>query len=229
MSKLNLASSTTSFPTLLRFPNEMDLTPTIKAVQAKLGLTTDGIAGPLTWAAISKALGVDEQPPGRPLTSDEIDTAWSVPVDPRSESNIDSLMPVVRPLARQLIHEANAVLAPKVVKVTSGYRTFSEQKELYDKYKTGGPQAAPPGYSNHNYALAFDVTLFDENDKPIWESALYKTIGKIGRTVGLIWGGDWHSVDEPHFEFRPEWAADLSEDEALQAYRDRRNKGVAIV
>lgn len=34
----------------------MDLQPIIKAVQTKLGLTADGKAGPLTWAAITRAI-----------------------------------------------------------------------------------------------------------------------------------------------------------------------------
>ena len=34
------------------------MTETIKAVQKKLGVTVDGIAGKNTWSAIAKALGV---------------------------------------------------------------------------------------------------------------------------------------------------------------------------
>ena len=34
------------------------MTNTIKAVQKKLGVTVDGIAGKNTWAAIAKALGI---------------------------------------------------------------------------------------------------------------------------------------------------------------------------
>jgi len=206
----------------------MDTTPTIKAVQAFLGLTVDGIAGAKTWAAIADALGLENElvrPAPLPDTGDL--------VDPRSESNIDSLLPVVRPLARQLIREANEAVSPKTVKITSGYRTYSEQATLYQQGRNGNPGRivtnAPPGYSNHNFALAFDVTLFDENGSPIWESGLYQTIGKIGRGIGLLWGGDWTHADEPHFEYRPEWAADLGESQALAEYRERQKQGLALV
>lgn len=41
--------------------------------------------------------------------------------------------------------------------VTSGYRGIPEQRVLYAKYRAGGPRAAPPGKSAHNYGLAIDV------------------------------------------------------------------------
>lgn len=41
--------------------------------------------------------------------------------------------------------------------VLYGYRTLKEQMDLWDKYQAGGPKAAPPGKSAHNYGLAVDV------------------------------------------------------------------------
>lgn len=41
--------------------------------------------------------------------------------------------------------------------VLYGYRSLDEQKELYNKFLAGGPKAAPPGKSAHNYGLAVDV------------------------------------------------------------------------
>lgn len=42
--------------------------------------------------------------------------------------------------------------------VASGYRSYAEQKALYEKYKAGkGNLAAPPGKSNHNGGRALDV------------------------------------------------------------------------
>ena len=56
---------------------------------------------------------------------------------------------------------------------TYGWRSRQEQASLYAKYKAGGPRAAPPGYSPHEFGLAIDVVL-DENDKrdglqPNWD------------------------------------------------------------
>lgn len=41
--------------------------------------------------------------------------------------------------------------------VLSGLRSLSAQKVLHDKHLAGGPRAAPPGSSAHNYGLAIDV------------------------------------------------------------------------
>jgi hypothetical protein len=41
--------------------------------------------------------------------------------------------------------------------VLYGFRTGMEQAELYAKYQAGGPKAAPPGKSPHNWGLAVDV------------------------------------------------------------------------
>ena len=58
--------------------------------------------------------------------------------------------------------------------VTWGFRTFLEQQKLYDIYLKGGPLAAPPGKSAHNYGLAIDIVLatpqgwsYNKND-PAW-------------------------------------------------------------
>lgn len=43
--------------------------------------------------------------------------------------------------------------------VTYGFRTREEQEALYRKHLTGGPKAAPPGQSAHEWGLAVDVVL----------------------------------------------------------------------
>lgn len=43
--------------------------------------------------------------------------------------------------------------------VTYGFRTREEQAALYATYLKGGPLAAPPGSSAHEFGLAVDVTL----------------------------------------------------------------------
>ena len=46
--------------------------------------------------------------------------------------------------------------------IAHSYRTFAQQKELYRKYKSGGPRAASPGSSWHNYACAIDLTIYKD-------------------------------------------------------------------
>lgn len=50
--------------------------------------------------------------------------------------------------------------------VVYGFRSLVLQKELYDKYVAGGPRAAPPGRSAHNFGLAIDVVLDGDPQKP---------------------------------------------------------------
>lgn len=50
--------------------------------------------------------------------------------------------------------------------VTHAYRSNQEQGKLYQKYLAGGPKAAPPGKSAHNFGLAVDVVLDEDPNKP---------------------------------------------------------------
>jgi peptidoglycan L-alanyl-D-glutamate endopeptidase CwlK len=207
----------------------------IRAVQKKLGVSVDGKAGPETWAAIhlavagkktggiKKARGIKK---GKDITSF---AGEGKPADSRSEKNIATLLPRVRPLARALIEKAaNQGI---IIKVTSGTRSFAEQAELFKKHLAGGPLAAPPGKSNHNFGLAFDVTIFtgstdpEKAKTPVFESPAYKAVGALGTGLGLEWGGNWKKVDEPHFQLRPRWAADLSESDMLAELRKRKDAG----
>ena len=60
--------------------------------------------------------------------------------------------------------------------VTYGYRSLAEQLTLYNAYLAGGPKAAPPGKSAHNYGKAVDIVLDIDPDKPglqpTWNVAL---------------------------------------------------------
>jgi peptidoglycan L-alanyl-D-glutamate endopeptidase CwlK len=197
-----------------------DLKPLILAVQHKLGLTEDGIAGPITWGAIDAALsnGVSPGEPSEPELKMIVD---GVEIDKRSRDNIDTLLPEVKPIAIAFLVDLKK--AGINAKITSGTRSWEEQQRLYDRYKNkGGPVAAPPGQSNHNYGLAWDITLFeDDNVTPIYESELYKKAGSIGRSMGLVWGGTWANGDEPHFELHPTWARDMSERDMLVELKKR--------
>ena len=138
----------------------------IRAVQKKLGIFVDGSPGPETWGAIHLAV-VGKKPPSKiknaktPTLAKEGKKA-----DSRSEANIATLLPRVRPFARALIAKT-----------------------------------------------------------PVWESPAYKAVGALGTDLGLEWGGNWKKVDEPHFQLRPAWAADLSESDMLAELRKRKDSG----
>ena len=46
--------------------------------------------------------------------------------------------------------------------VTQAFRTYTDQAAKYEKYLAGGPKAAPPGFSPHEYGLAVDVALDED-------------------------------------------------------------------
>ena len=195
----------------------MNLPALIATVQTQLGLPADGLAGPQTWAAVAAHLGcriVTATPPAADAGSADL-------ADSRSEASIATLHPRVRPYARALVHSAAAQGLD--IKVTSGTRSYAEQQAIFDRHD--GTTRAPAGHSNHNFGLAFDVTLFD-GAEPVWESPNYKAVGALGKALGLTWGGDWQSIDDaPHFELRPAWAATMSEGAMLAELRDRHDVG----
>ncbi|WP_435609342.1 M15 family metallopeptidase [Pseudomonas knackmussii] len=199
----------------------MEIEAMISAVQQALGIDVDGRAGPQTWGAVyAKIVG--------PLPA-EAEEANISAVDPRSEALIATLLPEVRPYARALVQKATA--AGIRIKVISALRTYEEQDKLYAQGRTAPGTVvtnAKAGQSNHNFGIAFDVGVFEGN-KYLGDSPKYKAVGALGIELGLEWGGNWKSiVDQPHFQLRPSWAAELSERDMLAELRKRKADGRAV-
>ena len=197
----------------------MTLDATIRAVQAKLGVTVDGNPGPQTWSSIYRSIVGEPPVPSAPATL----------ADERSEQTIATLLPQVQPLARALIESAAAIGI--AIKIISGTRTFAEQDALYEQGRTKAGRIvtnARGGYSNHNFGIAFDIGVF-EGGRYLDESPAYKAVGALGIKLGLEWGGNWKTIqDEPHFQLRPAWAREMSERDMLAELRRRNSQGVAV-
>lgn len=89
-----------------------------------------------------------------------------------------------RPWAKALLDLASRYrLRPRV---TSTYRSISEQRRLYERYIAGEHPypVAKPGESLHNYGLAIDLV----SDDNAWLGAVWKH-----------WGGAWTPKDDVHF------------------------------
>lgn len=102
----------------------------------------------------------------------------------------DGLVPELRPAAYALLQVAQkAGLRPRV---TSVRRSRSEQAALYARFLRGESDlpAAPPGTSQHEHGLAFDMVLAEGYRTPN-QAAL----GALWRS----WGGRWESADPVHF------------------------------
>jgi peptidoglycan L-alanyl-D-glutamate endopeptidase CwlK len=192
----------------------------IAAVQKKLGVQVDGRAGPQTWGAIYARIVKGRGAPRAPAVDR---------VDARSEKNIATLLPEVRPIARTLVHKAAS--ADIQIKVISGTRSFAEQDRLFAQGRTRPGRRvtnARGGFSNHNFGIAFDIGVF-EGRRYLPESPKYKAVGAMGADLGLEWGGNWKSiVDQPHFQLRPAWAAGMRERDMLAELRERVAAGTGV-
>lgn len=200
----------------------MKIEEIIAAVQQKVGVQVDGRAGPETWGAIYAHLVKPKKAELAAINALEA-------VDPRSEENIATLLPEVRPLARALVQKA--ALVGIRIKIISGLRSYEEQNALYAKGRTTAePKVtnARGGYSNHNFGIAFDVGVFEGNAY-LGESVKYKAVGALGMDMGLEWGGSWKTfTDQPHFQLRPAWAADLNESAMLADLRNMVANGTPV-
>lgn len=98
-------------------------------------------------------------------------------------SDLGGLQPFLQPYARALV-----ALAPGT-RVTSTYRSYTEQLRLWNNRSNNPYPVAPPGQSLHQYGLAFDL------DAPA------DTLAFLGE-VWNYWGGHWSTADPIHFEVR---------------------------
>ncbi len=106
--------------------------------------------------------------------------------------SIQSLVAELRPFAEALVETARANgLNPQV---TSTYRTYAEQKRLYDEFLAGRSRypASPPGEGSHELGWAFDIVVDPMDFLP--------ALGTLWESWGGTWGGRWHNPDIIHFE-----------------------------
>lgn len=92
------------------------------------------------------------------------------------------LQPWLRPYADWLLGQSRAQL-----RVTSTFRSYSEQLALWNNRKNNPYPVAPPGRSYHQLGRAFDV---------VGPSAELHRLGALW----LRLGGTWSPRDEIHFQ-----------------------------
>ena len=92
------------------------------------------------------------------------------------------------------------------VKIGECFRSVQEQNELYAQGRTkkGSIVTYAKGSdcsSMHQWGVAFDVIRNDGKGAYNNSDGWFDKVGKIGKALGLEWGGDWTSpVDKPHFQ-----------------------------
>lgn len=118
--------------------------------------------------------------------------------------------PRLQLLANKLVTECKK--QGLIVKLGECFRSVVEQDALYAQGRTTKgsivTNARGTSYSSmHQWGVAFDVIRNDGkgayNDSDNW----FSKVAKIGKSLGLEWGGDWTSpVDKPHFQL-PQWGS----------------------
>lgn len=105
------------------------------------------------------------------------------------------------------------------------YRDEEAQAAEYAKGRTlPGPirTYAKPGYSMHQYKLAYDCVPM-RNGKPVWnnkaveDAKLWRLVGELGERAGLTWAGRWTGKlkETAHFQ----WTGGLTIEELREGKR----------
>ncbi len=175
-------------------------------IQGAVGVTRDKVFGPVTaqavWRFMCRAQVGD---------AEEDDTTPSADpgIDPRSAAVIATLDPKFQPRIKKFLLAAKATAATYGCdyRIISGGRSWEEQAELYRKSQAGGPHAAPPGYSWHNFGVACDAGVFRgqaylDDTEPALADKIHAAIGLHAAEWDLVWGGRFtgKSNDDPHWQ-----------------------------
>lgn len=127
-------------------------------------------------------------------------------MDPLSVTRLSFLQPTIRGLGEQLLQK----FENPFLRVTQGLRDWKAQATLFAQGRTT-PGAivtdAPPGYSWHEFGLAFDLAPITalgpdwNTDHPIWKQIII-----AGEALGLYSGSHFGEgsikprPDDPHFQ-----------------------------
>lgn len=118
---------------------------------------------------------------------------------------LGSLLPEVRALAES--HLALCAAHGIRLLVVQAGRTLEEQAAIYAQGRTAPGNIvtnARFGYSWHNFGRAYDVAVV-KGGQAAWSGPEYLEAGELGKSLGLIWGGDFKGIkgDLGHFEYHP--------------------------
>lgn len=178
----------------------MSLIDDIKTIQRAVGAKADGVFGPRSAQAVllelSAKAGLERDLP--PAELDARTLATLATLDAKARPDFEEFM---------LLAKATAATMGCDYVAISGTRTWEEQAELHRKYKAGGPQAAAPGYSWHNYGVAIDCAVFKgkiycDDTQPALAERVHAACAEHAKPCGLLWGGEFKgkSCDPPHYQ-----------------------------
>ncbi|AXF55691.1 M15 family metallopeptidase [Salicibibacter kimchii] len=123
-------------------------------------------------------------------------------------SNGEDLHPYVKEKKETLIDRAENIGINVVI--TEGHRSHERQDDLYAQGRTESGNIvtnAEAGESYHNYGLAIDFAIENNDGELIWDieydgngsgEADWLEVAAIGEELGFDWGGHWN--DYPHLQ-----------------------------
>lgn len=124
--------------------------------------------------------------------------------------NINKCHPRLIDLSKKLVSACRG--QGLIIGIGESFRTKEEQDALYAKGRTTPgnivTNAKGSSYSSHHqWGTAFDIYRNDGKGVYTDGDGFFEKVGKIGKSIGLEWGGDWKSpVDKPHFQL-PDWGS----------------------
>ncbi len=111
------------------------------------------------------------------------------------EDDIELLLPSFRPYVYRLVAILKALGCDPLVRDT--LRTFDEA-ERNALRGTGAMKSV------HCYGAAVDIICGKHNwDCHKYGCDFFRRLGHHARRLGLVWGGDWKRVDQPHVQCLP--------------------------
>lgn len=115
---------------------------------------------------------------------------------------LNDLHPEFRPLAEAFLARLTEAKIPVLIFSTG--RNQKEQNRLREEGKSKVKR------SLHQDGLAMDVVIIDTYDRAggmtlEWKRVEeYGILGSIAEDIGLIWGGNWESLNDPYHVEHPE-------------------------
>lgn len=146
----------------------------------------------------------------------------------------ENLDPVVTEKTEKLIDQAEEKNIDVVI--TDTVRSNEEQNALYKQGRSEDGSIvtyAQGGESYHNYGLAVDYALRDDNDNITWDihydgnnngESDWFEVADMAKELGFEWGGDWNNFkDYPHLQMD----FGLSIDQLQQGLRPKHDESDA--
>ena len=115
------------------------------------------------------------------------------------------------------------------VLITETYRSQERQNYLYEQGRTRpGKKVTWTKNSRHTSRRAWDICK-NHIGEEYSDTSFFKACGKIAKSLGITWGGEWKTPDLPHFEVSENWRYDDVEElrkeiEALKEELREKNK-----